>query len=117
MTNIFEQALSTLKETLISSIEMPVIYVRNGVEYPIAATRGNNNWGTLNRLGDISLGENHRDYIIRTELINFEPQNGDRIKDGTDVFELYNDSTSSKCWRFSDPYKQLIRVYTRRIKK
>lgn len=115
MDNIFEQGLAALKETLTNSVETSVLYVHNSVEYPITATRGAINWGTLNRLGDISLGENHRDYIIRAELLSFEPQNGDRIKDGSDVFEVYNDSTSSKCWRFSDPYKSLIRVYTRRI--
>lgn len=117
MPNIFEKALSTLKKTLANNIEVDVKYWHNGVEYDIKASRGNINWGTLNRLGDVTLGENFRDYIIRAELIGFLPINGDRIVDGSDVFEVFAESSTNKCYRYSDPYKQLIRISTRRIEK
>ena len=114
--NIFDNALQTLKTTLENNVETPVEYWHNGAKYEIKASRGSINWGTLNRLGDISLGENFRDYIIRAELLQFEPQNGDLIVDGSDTFELFAESTGRKCYRYSDPQKALIRVYTRRIK-
>ncbi len=117
MTNVFEQALSALKDTLKNGVEINVVYIHNDVEYAIPAVRGSINWGSLNRLGDITLGENYRDYIIRTELIDFLPDNGERIVDGNDTFEVFSGDSSSKCYRYSDPYKQLIRIYTRRILK
>lgn len=117
MDNIFEQGLTALKETLTNSVETSVVYVHNSVEYLITATRGAINWGTLNKVGDVALGENFREYIIRSNLLPFIPTNGDTITDGVDVFEVYSPDTSSKCWRYSDPYKGLMRVYTRRISK
>ena len=115
--NIFDNALLTLKDTLKNNVEIDVTYIHAGVSYSVKASRGSINWGTLNRLGDVTLGENFRDYIFRAELIPFEPQNGDRIVDGTDVFEAFSESTGNKCYRFSDPQKAMIRVYTRRVKK
>ena len=112
--NILEAGLQALKQTL-QTLERDIVYTHNGIEYNIRATRGAINWATLNKLGDVALGENYRDYIIRAELLPVEPSRGDTIKDGAEVYELYSESVSSKCYRYSDPYKQLIRVYTRRL--
>ena len=114
-TNILEAGLQALKQTLASSLERDVIYTHAGQQYQIRATRGAINWATLNKLGDVALGENYRDYIIRAELLPVEPMRGDTITDGLEVYELYSESTAQKCYRYSDPYKQLIRVYTRRL--
>ena len=112
--NILEAGLQALKQTL-QTLERDIVYTHNGVEYNIRATRGAINWATLERLGGVALGENFREYIIRADLLQFEPSRGDTIKDGSEVYELYSESVSSKCYRYSDPYKQLIRVYTRRL--
>lgn len=117
MGNIFEDALQTLKDTMAELTDVEVVYKHNGVNYPITATRGNINWGTLNKVGDVALGENFREYIIRSTWLAFIPVNGDTITDAGDVFEVYSPDTNSKCWRYSDPYKGLMRVYTRRISK
>ena len=114
-TNILEAGLQALKQTLASSLERDVTYTHAGQQYQIRATRGAINWATLERLGGVALGENYRDYIIRAELLQFEPSRGDTIQDGSEVYELYSESVSSKCYRYSDPYRQLIRVYTRRL--
>ena len=113
--NIFEDALNTLKETMMELTDVSVTYKHNAVEYPILATRGSINWGTLNKVGDVALGENFREYIIRSTLLPFIPSNGDTITDNGDVYEVYSPDTNSKCWRYSDPYKGLIRIYTRRV--
>lgn len=115
--NIFEQALETLKETMAQHTDVNVIYRHNGVDYPIQATRGNINWATLNRIGDVALGENFREYIIQSNLLPFIPSNGDTLVDNNEVFEVYSPDSNSKCWRYSDPYKGLMRVYTRRLKQ
>ena len=106
--------MQALKQTL-QTLERDIVYTHNGIEYNIRATRGAINWATLERLGGVALGENFREYIIRADLLQFEPSRGDTIKDGAEVYELYSESVSSKCYRYSDPYKQLIRVYTRRL--
>ena len=113
--NILEAGLQALKQTLASSLERDVTYTHAGQQYQIRATRGAINWATLNKLGDVALGENYRDYNIRAELLPVEPSRGDTIQDGSEVYELYSESTAQKCYRYSDPYKQLIRVYTRRL--
>ena len=115
MNNIFEDALNTLKETMMELTDVSVIYKHNAVDYPILATRGSINWGTLNKVGDVALGENFREYIIRSNLLPFIPSNGDTITDNGDVYEVYSPDTNSKCWRYSDPYKGLMRIYTRRV--
>ena len=117
MANIFEEALSQLMTTMSECTDVDVVYKHAGVEYPIQATCGNINFGTLNKVGDVALGENFREYIIRSTWLAFAPVNGDTIVDGADTFEVYNPDTSSKCWRYSDPYKGLMRIYTRRISK
>ena len=117
MANIFEEALQTLMDTMQELTDIEVVYRHNGVDYPILATRGNINWATLNKVGDVALGENFREYIIRSSLLSFIPTNGDTVTDGSDIFEVYSPDTNSKCWRYSDPYKGLMRVYTRRLKQ
>ena len=112
--NILEAGLDALKQTL-QTLERDIVYTHNGIEYNIRATRGAINWATLERLGGVALGENFREYIIRAELLPVEPMRGDTIQDGSEVYELYSESVSSKCYRYSDPYKQLIRVYARRL--
>lgn len=115
MSDIFEAGLQALKQTL-AGIAKPVVYTHNGIQYDIAATRGSINWATLNKLGDVALGEDYRDYIIDAAALPFEPVKGDTIQDAGEMFELYAETSNSKCYRYSDTYKQLIRVYTRRVK-
>ncbi len=118
MGNIFEDfSIPALIEVLTTQVGNKVQYIHAGSTYEIDATRGSLNFGTLNKLGDVALQENYRDYIIKASVIGFEPTNGDRIVDGSDTFEVFNNSGSNTCWRYSDPCKQIIRIYTRRIAK
>lgn len=112
-----EIGLATLMETLEEYVATPIIYTHAGTEYILTATRGHINWSTLNKLGDVALGENFREYIIQSSKLSFVPTNGDLIKDGTDVFEVFNESPNGKCWRYCDPYKGMMRIYTRRVKQ
>lgn len=115
--NIFEEGLQALIDTLRSDVFVTVQYHSKALDttYSIKAAKGNINWGTLNKVGDVALGENFRDWITQPSELLEEPAVGDTITDGTDVFEIYNPDSNSKCWRYSDPYKQLYRIYTRRI--
>lgn len=113
--NIFTEGLQQLSKTLASDTEVDITYKHKGTQYNIKATRGSINWSTLNRIGDVALGENFREYIIRTELLSIEPQDRDQIIDGTETYEVFKESTSTKCWRYCDPYKILMRISTRRI--
>lgn len=115
--NIFDLGLEALKDTLEQYVATEVIYTHKGAEYTITASKGHINWSTLNKLGDVALGENFREYIIQSSKLSFVPTNGDLIKDGDDVFEVFNENANGKCWRYCDPYKGLMRVYTRRVKQ
>lgn len=116
--NIFEDlGLAALIDTLQQCVEIPIIYTHSGTNYEITASRGHINWATLNKLGDVALGENFREYIILSSKLPFIPSNGDLIKDGNDTFEVFAESNNAKCWRYCDPYKGLMRVYTRRVKE
>ena len=116
--NIFEEiGLAALMDTLEQYVDVPIVYKHNGTEYEITGSRGHINWSTLNKLGDVALGENFREYIIQSKKLAFVPTNGDTITDGTDVFEVFNESNTGRCWRYCDPYKGLMRIYTRRVKQ
>lgn len=120
MTNIFrDEALPALAEVLMNDAATDVQYYAKELDasYGIRAAKGSINWGTLNKMGDVALGENYRDWITQASDLLDEPKPGDTITDGNDVFEVFNSTTSNKCWRYSDPYKCLIRIYTRRISK
>ncbi|MBQ3349733.1 MAG: hypothetical protein IJG38_04990 [Thermoguttaceae bacterium] len=116
--NIFNDlGLAVLMDTLERYVDIPIIYTHTGTEYILTASRGHTNWGTLNQLGDVALGENFREYIIKSSKLSFVPSNGDTIKDGEETFEVYNENANGKCWRYCDPYKGLMRIYTRRVKQ
>ena len=119
MSNIFQDGLDALIDTLQSNVFVEVNYTSKQLQttYGIKAAKGNINWGTLNKIGDVALGENYRDWITQPSELLEEPMPGDTITDGTDVFEVYNPDTNSKCWRYCDPYKRLYRISTRRIDK
>lgn len=120
MSNIFnDYGLPALVDVLQSDVFEEVQYrsVELDTTYGIKAAKGSINWGTLNKLGDVVLGENYRDWITQASDLLTEPQNGDTITDGTDVYEVFSSNSSNKCWRYADPYKCLIRIYTRRITK
>lgn len=66
-----------------------------------------------------------RDFLILTELYDFgdgpvEPERGDKVirteDDGDHTYELL-DIANQPSWRWSDPYKQRIRVHTKEIAK
>jgi hypothetical protein len=43
------------------------------------------------------------------------PQRGDRINDGGQVWELASPETGEACWRYSDNFRTLYRVFTKRL--
>jgi hypothetical protein len=74
------------------------------------------------RLGDRIRSQ---DFLVLSELYDFgdgpvEPARGDRLSaredDGDHTYELL-DLTNEKSWRWSDPWKQRLRLHTKEIAK
>ena len=117
---IFDDGLKVLRETLKETAEVKVTYYfkgsRNGLWYVMSATRGNISYGSIAKMGGVPVETDYREYIIRADQFpeGIKPAQRDVIVDGDGMWEAFNNGLQD-CWRFSDPNKTLIRIYTRRI--
>lgn len=118
---IFDDGLKVLRETLKEAAEVKITYYfngsRKGLWYVMPATRGNISYGTIAKIGGVPMETDYREYIIRVDQFpeGIKPAQRDVIVDGGDgMWEVFNNGLQD-CWRFSEPNKTMIRIYTRRI--
>jgi hypothetical protein len=85
---------------------------------------GSSTFSTLGPDGSVVLVRS-QDFLILAELYDFgdgpvEPARGDKVtlsqEDGDHVYELL-DLPSEPSWRWSDPYRQRLRLHTKEITK
>lgn len=108
--------MTALSAALASATETNVTYRRGEQSWTIPATRGGVSYGTIAQIGAVPMDIDYREYLIRTAALpaGFVPQNRDVIDDAGSCFEVFR-MTDKACWRYSNPGKTIIRVYTRRI--
>jgi hypothetical protein len=123
-TDMIAAGMDWLTGQLQVAASRPVVYRRGVAEIPLCAAFGRTKLMLGNGLGAVRIEWTDRDFLIPTASLvlagqPIRPQRGDRIvtTDGatTETFEVlpYADEPH---WRWSDPYKRMMRVHTRRIK-
>ena len=122
MTDLLQTGSDWLADQLKTNASREVTYRRSVASVAVQATIGRTIFETDDGSGLIVKSE-VRDYLIQTaELLlagdPVEPAKGDRIEevDGTVtyIYEVASVGTEP-CWRYSDPYRKLLRIHTRLI--
>ena len=126
MADLLAQGSDWLTRTRAANMATVVDYTRPGtpaLTARIGATIGSTTFEIDNGYGAVERFIS-RDFLITTSDLVLggvvaEPQPGDRITEttpaGTLVYELMSAGGKEPCWRWSDPYRNTIRVHTKQV--
>ena len=112
--NMLAQANVWLNAQRQKHLTVPVQYRRRSgqiVEIPAALGR------TLFRIEDeygITIRTESRDFLIAASDLNVEPERGDQIIYAGVCYEVLAPN-SEPCWRWSDSFRQTLRIHTKEI--
>lgn len=115
-TNRFATAGTRLATRLKSRVGNSVTYSRlsgtTTTSETITAWRGNEQESVVNPLSQVArVDSTDRDYLfLAADLAMGEPRKGDRITDGSEVFEL-KPVQGNPVWRWSDESRKIRRVH------
>lgn len=113
MSNRFATVNARLAARMKSRIGNSVTYARAGeTSLTLTVWRGKEQGLVVNPQGEVlRVDTTDRDYLIlATDLTYGEPANGDRITDGSEVFEL-KPMQDNRAWRWSDESRKIYRVH------
>ena len=118
MTDILEQSSAWLEGQRHTFRTREVIYRRGGESVAIRATVGRTQFTREDPHG-VVLETEARDYLIRADDLVLDgdrsmPERGDQIEDQGFTYEVLP-LGSEPPWRYSDPYRQTLRVHTKQI--
>ena len=120
MSNRFATAGARIASRLKSRIGNSVTYSRKSgnttTTETITAWRGNEQEDVTNPGGQVSrVDSTDRDYLfLATDLAMGEPEEGDRITDGSETFEV-KPVQGNPAWRWSDESRLIRRVHTKQV--
>jgi hypothetical protein len=112
MPDLLAQGAAWLEQQRTRHLTTTVTYVRNDVQIAVPATIGRTKYEADD--GHVVQVEyTDRDYLILTADLVLggqvsEPQRGDLILEGTREFEVLD-------WRYSDPYRNTLRITTKHV--
>ena len=122
MADLLQTGSDWLADQLQTHASRMITYRRGVDSAEVQATVGRTVFETDDGSGVIVTSE-VRDYLIQTAdlvlaWLQIEPAKGDRIEEveGT-VTYIYEVASvgSEPCWRYSDPYRKLLRIHTRLV--
>jgi hypothetical protein len=122
-TNMFRRASDWLDAQRHECATSPVTYRRGDRVVELNATIGRTEFQQDDGYGIVVRSES-RDYIVRASDLSLDgvptlPEVGDRIEEiqcgETYVYEVLPIGASQQHWRFSDQFRQTIRIHTRQI--
>ncbi len=105
-----------------SHLSHPVIYSRGSESVEVGASVGRTVFQTVSSAGLLEVTE-ARDFLIAAADLVLEgqrtlPQAGDRVSEscGPDTFiYMVLAPEGEPVWRYSDPYRQTLRVHTKQV--
>lgn len=122
MTDILQQGSNWLEGMRETHATRPVVYVRGTDSVEVSGTVGrtvfriDKGYGVMERV-------EARDYLVLGSALALNgqtilPNAGDRIREEADgktfVYEVMAPG-GEPCWRWSDPYRQTLRIHTKQI--
>ena len=124
MTDVLQSAVGWLAGTLASQVSRSIVYIRGGERLTLSATIGETSYEVDSGAGQGLVEFTSRDFIIPAASLILggsvaEPLPGDRIEhtaDGqTQYYEVASPVGGGRVFRYSDPYRLLLRIHTKRI--
>lgn len=125
MTDVLESANQWLLEELRAHASRPVVYRRGADEVTVQAIIGRTLLKLDDGYGSVRMEWTDRDFLIAAEDLilggqRVLPKRGDQIletqEDKTLVYEVLAPGNEPE-WRWSDPYRQLLRIHTKQIRE
>lgn len=117
--SLFATAAELIRDTLLDTEVggVSVTYARSGSSsLTITGMRGQSPFRTTDAEGRSILVVSDRDYLVdSTEITYGDPQKGDRITDGSEVYELWPVVPGEPCWRTCEPGGVMLRLHCRRV--
>ena len=122
MANLLEKASNWLEDRRTRYAASPVEYVRGAQSAELPATVGKTTFEVDDGYGVLVRYES-RDFLVQAADLVLDaapvlPQRGDRIREtqGQQVF-VYEVTAPGKepCWRYSDPYRQTLRIHSKQV--
>ncbi|QYU66072.1 hypothetical protein J4558_13785 [Leptolyngbya sp. 15MV] len=120
MTDLLEQGAAFLDDQRHRHMSRTVVYMRGSDAKEMLATIGRTEFEQADDAGLIYRVES-RDFLIRAADLDLgagpiQPRAGDQVREtvGTQVFVYeVNAPGGQPPWRFSDPYRRVMRVHTK----
>lgn len=123
MADILATGASWLANQMKASAAQSVVYVRGALSVAVSATIGKTEFDVQDSEGFL---QRHiaRDYLILAadlvlDGVTILPERGDQVREtvGTDVliYEVNTPSPSEQHYRYSDQYRQRMRIHTKQI--
>ncbi|MCL2120278.1 MAG: hypothetical protein FWH27_17820 [Planctomycetaceae bacterium] len=113
MSDMLAKAALWLAEKQEKFSSSGIMYVRNGEKLPLSATFGRTEYEISDEFG-VKTGAHVVDFIIRANLLTFDPEPGDGIIAGDTEYEVMP-LGSHKCWRWCDAHHHLRRIHTKQL--
>ena len=122
MADLLQQASSWLAGMRKSHLSHPVTYCRDAAAVQVQASIGSTVFQTDDGNGALINWES-RDFLIAAgdlllDVAEALPMAGDRIKEAigsrTVVYEVMAPG-KEPCWRYSDPFRQTLRIHTKQV--
>ena len=124
-TNVLAAGAAWLATQLQSKAGTPVIYQRGNRKTALCATMGQTKLMLAQDVGAVRIEWTDKDFVIPRASLKVSgtltlPREGDLIihDDGAEkhTYEVLKYGGFEPHWRWCDPFRQLIRVHTKRIK-
>lgn len=118
MADLLEQAASWLGNQRKRFLSRPVTYCRGQQSLEIQATVGQTTFEIDDQYGAIEKWQSRDFLVVAADLVLggmvVEPQRGDKITDGSKVYEVLAPGKED-VFRLSDPYGATLRIHTKQI--
>jgi len=117
MTNLLKRGIEFLAAKLKSHASETVIYKRSADSTSICASFGKTNYQIENESG-FQIGGEITDFLFAASDLIIDgtltvPKAGDQIQTDSAIYEAL--FLQDGCWRYSDPYRKMIRLHTKEI--
>jgi hypothetical protein len=111
--NMMQAGIAWLRDQQVAHASIEVTYMRGIATYPLHAVPARTRTDR-DDIAEIAIDEEMRDWIFAAEEVPGNPERGDRIQSGDELYEVLS-ANGSPVWTWSDNYHVRRRVTTKRI--
>jgi hypothetical protein len=113
MADLINQGLAWLKGQRELHMSASIEYRKGASIFLVSATVGKSTFNLNDSVG-AQIVIKTRDFIVGADILQIEPEAGDKIESNGEVFEVVCPG-GEPCWRWSDAYNRTKRIHTQFI--